>query len=452
MYAKLMYASSLFLLLLAGTLSSCNKTAPDGPGKAYALGSGHLKQTKTYSAEVAVRWLNMELNMFRLPLAPGTGAPAADRALAYAGITLYEAVVPGMPAYKSLQGQLNQLPAMPSTEPGKAYHWAATANAALAAINRSMFPLASAANKQLINQLENELEGQYAQETDGPTLQRSIAFGRAVAAAVFSWAQTDGTASMPAASTYQIPTGPGLWVPTIANAVPVNPFHHMRRQMVTGSREGAQPPPPVAYSTTPGSAFYNMADEVYQIFLNRTPAQFNIAMYHAEGSGYGGGSSMVAQLSQLLEQTHSTLDVAALAYVKAGIGTYEALTYTFMEKYRLNVVRPITYIQNVMGHTNFTTLFNTPMYPEYPAGHPTNGGVIAVMFADVFGANLSFDFNFYDYLGRPARHYNSFEELAQEMAIARVYSGIHFKPAVNEGVKLGKKVAQNILNHVQFLK
>ncbi|MEO7396999.1 MAG: hypothetical protein ABIW84_00390 [Ilumatobacteraceae bacterium] len=78
----------------------------------------------------------MQLDMLRVPLAPGAKSQAADRALAYCGIAAYEAVVPGMPAYQSLTGQLNSFPAMPVAEPGKAYHWAASANAALAEMNR----------------------------------------------------------------------------------------------------------------------------------------------------------------------------------------------------------------------------------------------------------------------------------------------------------------------------
>lgn len=416
-------------------------------------GKGHSKQTKTYSADVAIKWLNMELNMFRLPLPAGTSAPSADRALAYAGIALYESVVPGMPAHRSLGGQLNQFPEMPSTQPGKEYHWAASANAALAAINRSLFAGTAEANKTMMNQLENELQAQYALEVDAQTLQRSIEFGRAVAAAVFNWAKEDGTASMPSPATYVIPVGPGLWEKTPPNlAGPVNPFHSMRRQMVMGSREGASPPAPLPYSTDPSSAFYATAKEVYDISQTLTTEQKNIAMYHAEGSGYGGGSSMVAQLLQIFEQAKAKLDVAALAYAKAGIGSYEGLTLTFIEKYKYNLLRPITYIQKVLGHNTWATLYASPGYPDYPAGHPTNGGVLAVMLADVFGANFSFDFNFYDYLGRPARHYKSFEELAQEMAIARVYAGIHYKPAVYKGVEVGKKVAQNILSKLRFLK
>ena len=78
--------------------------------------------------------------MLRIPLPPGTGAQSTDRCQAYCGIAAYEAVVNGMPAYQSLEHQLTDFPEMPKTEPGKAYHWAASANAALAEMNRRLFP------------------------------------------------------------------------------------------------------------------------------------------------------------------------------------------------------------------------------------------------------------------------------------------------------------------------
>src|ERR1044072_5914915 len=99
---------------------------------------GHLKQTKEFSSDVVIQWLHLDLDLIRIP-AVTTPKQGGERILAYSGIALYEAVVNGMPAYQSLNGQLTDFPTMPSTEPGKAYHWAAVANAALATINRSLF-------------------------------------------------------------------------------------------------------------------------------------------------------------------------------------------------------------------------------------------------------------------------------------------------------------------------
>lgn len=433
-----------FVLL---SLSACKK-GDDSP-------NGQLQQTNTFSSDVVVRWLNQQLNMFRLPLATGATAPSADRAFAYSGIALYEAVVPGMPAYRSLGGQLTGFPQMPATEPGKAYHWAAAANAALAAINRSLFPSASQANKDSMNLIETELQAKYALEVDSATLQRSIQFGRAVAQEVWTWAQGDGTAVIAQQQPYVIPVGTGLWTKEYSPAAAANPYHNLRRQMVMGSRDGAAAPAlPFPFSTDPASQYYAMAKEVYDISQSLDDQKRNIAFYHREGLGYGGGSSIAGQLAAVFSTANSKLDKAAVAFAKVGIGSYEGLTLTFIQKYSADflVMRPITYIKNQMGYTNWTTLYTTPPYPEYPAGHPTNGGVLAVMLASEFGANFSFDVNYYAYLNQPSRHYNSFEELAQEMAIARVYAGIHYKPAVNAGVTLGKKVAQNILNNVHFLK
>ena len=445
-------------MLLVITFGACQKKNISANESAQAAArsnetKGHLKQTKTYSSEVVLKWLEQQLKMFQLPLAAGASAPSSDRAFAYSGIALYEAVVPGMPAYQSLSGQLTDFPQMPSTLPGLAYHWAASANAALAAINRSLFPGATAAHKELMNQLESELQAKYATEVDAQTLQRSIDFGRTVAQAVWTWAQGDGTALIAQQGVYSIPVGTGLWTKEYTTANSANAFHHLPREMVAGSRDGAAAPPlPFSFSTDPNSDYFKMAKEVFDISQGLTNEQRNIALYHREGLGYGGGSSIAAQLAAVFTQANATLDHAALALAKVGIGSFEGLTLTFIQKYQFLVMRPITYIRNYMGHTTWNTLYTTPAYPDYPAGHPTNGGVLAVMLSDVFGTNFSFDVNYYSYLNQPSRHYNSFEELAQEMAIARVYSGIHYKPAVYAGVALGKKVAQNILSNVRFLK
>jgi hypothetical protein len=102
---------------------------------------GHLQQTKTFSSDVAIRWMNMQIELMRKTTTVGN--VAFSRHYAYSGIALYESVVPGMPAYQSIASQLNGLNGLPVTTPGLAYHWAASANAALALINKKMFPNAS---------------------------------------------------------------------------------------------------------------------------------------------------------------------------------------------------------------------------------------------------------------------------------------------------------------------
>jgi hypothetical protein len=100
---------------------------------------GHLQQTKTFSAEVAQKWQYLQLRFLQLPTTVNPYGRHGHRWFAYCGIALYESVVPGMPAYQSLYGQLTDMPEMPSTEPGSAYHWPTCANAALAYMNKHFF-------------------------------------------------------------------------------------------------------------------------------------------------------------------------------------------------------------------------------------------------------------------------------------------------------------------------
>src|SRR4030095_4126073 len=141
----------LSILASVLVLFSCQKQIDKEPSiqdesqaAARAQDQGHLKQTKTFDATGPMKWHDLQLRLLwydtrtyagnpylEAPTAFATYGMHGNRFFAYLGIGLYESVAPGMPSYQSLSGQLNQMPDMPSTGPGKEYHWAASANAAL---------------------------------------------------------------------------------------------------------------------------------------------------------------------------------------------------------------------------------------------------------------------------------------------------------------------------------
>ena len=82
---------------------------------------GHAAQTRAYSSEVAFKWMNMQLRQV-LKYPAGLGGTPSHRYFAYGAIALYESVVPGMLGYRSLSGQLTDLPPMPDTRKGEAYY------------------------------------------------------------------------------------------------------------------------------------------------------------------------------------------------------------------------------------------------------------------------------------------------------------------------------------------
>ena len=418
--------------------------------------NGHLKQTKNFSSEVVTKWMDMQLRVIRTT----AGLPPAtnSRLIAYSGVALYESVVPGMPAYQTLHGQLTNLPAMPSTENGKAYHWAASANAALASISKQSFPTTSLANKASMDSLENALNSAYQTEVNASVFDRSVAFGKSVSQLIFQWSTSDGSATIWPA--YSPPVGPGLWVSTPPNLPAAStPYWGRNRLFVTGSLINSDPALPPSYSTNPSSAYYNMMKEVYDISQTLTTAQINQALYYRDNPGYVSGGHYLAILHQVLQNKQPSLDFSALAFAKSGIAIADALIGCFQWKYRdvnggtvTNTERPITYIRGVLGYTSWNAKFNTPPHPDFPSGHSTTAGAAEVIFTNLFGQNYAFINHTYDYLNMPPQSYSSFSDMASQIGMSRVYAGIHTRHVCEAGRTQGQKIAQNILDKVKFLK
>ena len=365
---------------------------------------GHLKQTKTFSSDLVVRWINVQLDMLRLPLPAGTGTAGTDRAQAYSGIALYEAVVNGMPAYQSLSGQLTDFPEMPTTEPGKAYHWAASANAALAEISWRLFPATADINKTRITHVKDSLNAKYALEVDAATLKRSTDFGKEVATRVANWAATDGSAPNPndsyifPAGTGLPPAGTGLWVPTSPPpAAIVGAFAWKRRLIVPGSAAGTALAPLPPFSSDPSSAFYAMVKEVYDASLVLTTDQKAMADYFKDNPGYGPGGGFVWVLQEALRIAQPTLDQAAITYAKVGMAQHDVTIVLFTSKYTFNVIRPVTYIRAYINPA-WNTYIGTPNHPEFPSGHATTNGAVVTMLNNSFGENFPITLHTYDYL------------------------------------------------------
>jgi len=75
---------------------------------------------------------------------------------------------------------------------GESYDWEAAANAALAAIFRSLIPSAGAAELQALDALEATFDRRLSRDLSHGVRSRSRQRGRDAAAAVFAWSQGDG--------------------------------------------------------------------------------------------------------------------------------------------------------------------------------------------------------------------------------------------------------------------
>ena len=110
-----------------------------------------------------------------------------------------------------------------------------------------------------------------------------------------------------------------------------------------------QPGAPLAYSEDPTSPFFQMVKHDYDISQTLTPDQTNDALFWRDIPGVSTAGHWVSILQQVLKQTNSHLDKAAFAYALTGACINDAGISVFKTKYTYNLVRPITYIRNVMG-------------------------------------------------------------------------------------------------------
>jgi PAP2 superfamily len=406
--------------------------------------------TADYSHEVATAWFNLQLRLVKET--PGFSPPVASRAFGYTGVTLYEAVVAGMPDYQSLIGQLNELTAMPQQDIDFEYHWPTIANSALATITRQLFPTASEENQAAINTLYDEFAQTYSNDLDTDVFNRSVSYGQDVANAVFAWSIADGghegyLTNFPA--DYLPAEGAGLWVPTPRlNGDPqpaMQPYWGNNRTFLPSSIEGCAPSAPSVYSEDSDSAFYAEAIEVYQTSQNLTQEQTDIALFWADDPGrtVTPPGHSIAVLTQILEQENATLALSAEAYARMGIAVADAFIGCWHAKYTYNLVRPVTYIQRLMDE-NWMPLVNTPPFPEYPSGHSVQSGAAAVVLAGMFGEEYAFTDHTHDALGLAARSFDTFTEMANEAALSRLYGGIHYRAAIELGLEQGTCIGERV--------
>ena len=430
------------VLLCAGALSGAVALGALGPP---AVAAASRDRPDDFDAEVPAAWFDTARTLVQST--PGFTPPVAARAFGYAGIALYESVVAGSRRHRSLATVLPGLGRLPRRHGDM--HWAAVANAALASIVRSLFPTASDGNKAAIDSLESSFADRFRRRSSRSTHRKSIEHGRAVAWAVFDWSRRDGgheayLRNFP--PDYVPPVGAGLWVPTPPAFQPaLQPSWGASRCFAIGDGTTCSPGGHTPYSEDPASQFFAEAVEVYDAVTNLDVERAAVARFWADDPGATatppGHSISIA--TQVLRAEDASLMKAAETYAKVGIAVSDAFIACWNTKFRLNLLRPVTYIQRLIDPT-WLPLLTTPPFPEYTSGHSVQSSAAFRVLADLFGDRYSFDDHSHDSRGLAPRHFDSFSEAADEAAISRLYGGIHFRPAIEHGLQQGRCIADAV--------
>ena len=433
------------LLLIAGSivlLQSCSKK--DTEVVAYQA------DANSFSSKVATDWMQA----FRLIVkSEGKNPPQASRVYAYAGVGLYEAVMPGMTGYVSLRTQLG-LTSIPPTESLGNLDFEVSANEALYGIALQIFGTLKPENSQLIENLHTKYVSGLHAKLDGHLFDYSTDFGKKVSAATLNRAANDNFATT-RNLVYTVPpasVNPANWVPTSSVLSPLEPFWGQLKCFGMPSSSACYTPSAIPFDATPGSAFYNQANEVMTTGQNLTPDQTAIAKWWADGTGTTPTppGHWVGIATQVALQKNISLAKAAEMYAAMNMVMADAFISCWDSKYKINLLRPVSYIKTyVTGGSAWTPLLVTPPFPEYPSGHSVSSSAAADVLTRLLGT-VSFSDTSNVSLGFAARSYNSFNDAANEAAISRLYGGIHYREAIQKGLLQGKDVSKAFFNNIRL--
>lgn len=430
---KVFYLATIFGLL--STISSCNKN------DFFDTGMGHPGDGKTSDAKVATDWYRLQLRI----LLERNSAFNPNAYIGYIGIALYEAVRYETPNSVSFSKKLNQMPAMPPKENNNGYNWQVSANAALAAMVRSLYTGLTTANTASIDSLENAWNQRLKPGAGSAVFTRSQTFGRSIATAIYNWYLTDNFNGSNAG--YVPPVFPGAWVPTLpALANCINPFVASARTFISSNSTIIAPAFPAPYSEIVNSDYYKIQKQVYDVSQTLTTQQKDIALFWVDqgnGVGYTPGGHDFFVVTQAIEQSKATLALAAETYAKAGIANRDATVVCFKSKYTYNCIRPITYIRKVIDPA-WLPFIPTPPHPEYPAAHALLTGATMQAATKVLGDNTPVTDRSYEFRGWAPRTFASLWKAAEDAGISRLYGGIHCQPSISTGFAIGYDIGNKV--------
>ena len=136
-------------------------------------------------------------------------------------------------------------------------------------------------------------------------------------------------------------------------------------------------------------------------------------------------------------------------YTKTSVALFDGFISCWDEKYRSNLIRPETLINQYIDDA-WAPVLQTPPFPEYSSGHSVVSGAAAEVLTQIYGDNFQFDDDTETAYGLPVRSFDSFRNASSEAALSRLYGGIHYRAAIEEGLKQGRQLGQFVAQNLQM--
>ena len=327
----------------------------------------------------------------------------------------------------------------------RAREWYSQEAAAATAAYRVLLAIVPAQQSDLAQRYETSL----ASIPAGRPKEYGVTVGEVAAAAMLAARDGDGRGGAyryPAPATPQDPWPVGQWRPVLpafgndpaAWIKDVRPF--LIRDPARYASAGPYPLPSRSYARDLNEvkALGSLTSAV------RTADQTDQARFWAEGPQPWTRVARQLAIERGLRPSETARTFAMLYMTGA-----DALISATADKARWLFWRPITAIREAGSDGNPDTsadatwlpLINTPGYPDHPSGLSAVSAAMAVSLEEVFGQRVRF--SVMSLSSNTTRSYRSFSQAVEEVINARVYSGIHFRKADEDGARLGARVARD---------
>jgi hypothetical protein len=393
--------------------------------------------------------------------------PVASRVFVYPNIAAYEIIARENNGYKSLAGQLSGLTEIPEPHPESVPDINYQLAALIAHINLS---------KKLIfseNKVVTYRDSLYKvwENKNARVFNASKTYALKVVRHIEEWKNKDNyneTRNMP---NFHLDTDDiSRWEPTPPSYMNgVEPHWNKIRPLVLDSASHFKPIPPPVFSMKEGTGFYAELSEVYDVsnkISNKGDASEEIQIaqfwdcnpYVSVNRGHlmfatkkitpGAHWMGIAKIAS--HKMNYNFDETVYVSTITSIAIFDAFISCWDEKYRSNLVRPETLINRYFDD-NWKPILQTPPFPEYTSGHSVVSGAASVILTSIFGDDFKFQDDTEVPYGLPIRSFNSFDSAADEAAISRLYGGIHYRSAIDVGIKQGRDLGRFVLEKLDFI-
>jgi len=352
--------------------------------------------------------------------------PIAVRMMAIVQVSVFEAVNAITGRYPAFRVQMTPAPG-------------ASVEAAVAAATRTALLKLMPAQQAAI---DADYQAFLGPLPDGPAKTNGIAVGEQAATAVLASCANDGNV---APDTYRPHAIAGVYVPTLLPAVP---HWGKRTPWVMASPDQFGPGPPPSLTSATWARDYNEVKALgSKNSTQRTAEQTAVAKFWEATAPavYWPVARSIATAPG-----RDVTDNARLLAV-AGMAMDDGLTAVFDAKYTYTFWRPVTAIRNgdldgndaTVAEPGWTPFIDTPMHPEYPCAHCIVSSALgAVLIAEIGTGPVPKLSSTSSTAGGAVRTWTSVSDFTQEVAMARILDGVHYRNSTEVGMAMGKKIGE----------